>query len=214
MKLSKVRRVSSGAPPSSRPRWRSSGQRGRELSARRRRRRRPRRRPEDAAARFAERPRAGAGSRPSALRTPIADALHLRRFAAVDREHAVRVMGLDPALEEAGRHRQMRAAVDDRLELEPAEPAREHVLAELRPQPPLDARPDVERRCTVRCVRLLGRPHVRDCPRCRDTCHVLPQDPPRYDGASPCYATASPGRHEPIAVAAGQVWRPRSYEVY
>jgi hypothetical protein len=73
-------------------------------------------------------------------------ALHLRCLAAIDSQHAVDVVRLDPALQEASRHRQQGGAVDDRLEFEAAEPAREHVLAEFCPEAAFDARPHIDRR--------------------------------------------------------------------
>jgi hypothetical protein len=50
-------------------------------------------------------------------------------------------MGLDPALEEARRDRQMCATVDDGLKFEPAEPTREYVFSKFSPKASFDARP-------------------------------------------------------------------------
>ena len=56
-------------------------------------------------------------------------------------QHAVAVMALHPALEEARRHRQPDGLVLDRLEVHAREPARENVVADFRFQPSLDAGP-------------------------------------------------------------------------
>ena len=56
-------------------------------------------------------------------------------------ENAVAVMGLDPALEEARRHRELRAALLDRVELQPPEPRSEDILAEFGAQAPAAAPP-------------------------------------------------------------------------
>ncbi len=56
-------------------------------------------------------------------------------------EHPVDVVRLDPALEEPGRDGEAGDAAGDFLQFEPGEPAREHVLAEFRPQAALHPLP-------------------------------------------------------------------------
>jgi hypothetical protein len=55
-------------------------------------------------------------------------------------------VGFDPALQKAGRHGQIGAAVDDRIEFQAAEPAGEDVLAQLGPQATLNPRPHLRGR--------------------------------------------------------------------
>ena len=192
MKLSKVRRASSGAPPSSADSERSSGREaegtfmspgciGLGTGA-----------PEARADRLADAAHRS-GVPPEARAHADADPFHGSRLGLVDRQHAIRVMRLDPALQEPGRHREASAAVDHRLQFEPAEPACEHVLAKFDPQAPLDARPGLESRLHVQRVRaalvgggmdaVLLAAAIHECP----LCAVLP---PTRQG--PVYATVSP----------------------
>ena len=67
---------------------------------------------------------------------------HSRVFGLVDREDAIEIMCLDPALEETRRHRQTRTAVADLGEFKPREPARIDILAEFDAQPALHPGPD------------------------------------------------------------------------
>ena len=70
------------------------------------------------------------------------DTLAFRRHEIADAIHIVR---LDPALQEARGHRQMRDALDHLRQFEAAEPAGEHVFPELGPQATADALPGLRR---------------------------------------------------------------------
>ncbi|MGY2931520.1 hypothetical protein ACVWZ6_001122 [Bradyrhizobium sp. GM6.1] len=67
------------------------------------------------------------------------DAMHFRHLGLPARQHALGIMGLDPALQEAGWHRQTHALVLDAFQIHAREPARIDVLAYVRAQPTLHA---------------------------------------------------------------------------
>ncbi len=87
------------------------------------------------------------------------DAVEARQFGHAVDPQPFGVMRLEPALQEAGGHRQISHAVDDAAELDAREPAREHVLAEFGAQAPPHPVPGLGR-TRRRCPRLV-RHHTR-----------------------------------------------------
>jgi len=71
------------------------------------------------------------------------DAVHFRHFGLPGRQHALGVMGLDPALQKARWHRQMHAFILHGLEIHAREPAGIDVFPDARPQPALHPRPAI-----------------------------------------------------------------------
>ncbi len=69
------------------------------------------------------------------------DALGALDLLLADLEHRLAIVQLEPVLQEPGRHCQADGAVGDVGKLQPAEPARKHVLAHFGFQPRLDTRP-------------------------------------------------------------------------
>ena len=103
-------------------------------------------------------------------------------------EHAVEVVRLDPALEEAGRDRQTGRSAGHGLQLQAGEPAREHVLAELGPQPALHPGPG---RPVIRVAATVAAPVVVARHRSVDTHHWLSRRCPRRP-AGGAYARFTP----------------------
>ena len=69
------------------------------------------------------------------------DAPHGRLLGLPASQHALEVVRLDPALEEARRHRQPHHVVIDRFQVHAREPAREDVVADFGAEPLLNPRP-------------------------------------------------------------------------
>ena len=103
--------------------------------------------------------RSAEGSRQTPLRTRNDDPIEMGALGAIERQHAIGVMGFDPALQKPGWHGEVSAAIDDGFEFQAAEPAREDIFPELCPEPALDARPSLRRSlvCRTRDAALAGR---------------------------------------------------------
>ncbi len=67
------------------------------------------------------------------------DAMHFRHLGLPARQHALGIVGLDPALQEARRDRKPHALILHAFQIHACKPARVDVLANARAQPPLHA---------------------------------------------------------------------------
>ena len=83
------------------------------------------------------------GCRPQGGAHGEIDPMHARHLGLPARQHALGIVGLDPALEEPRRNRQANAFILYGFEIHACEPARIDVLSDARAQPPLHARPTI-----------------------------------------------------------------------
>src|SRR5579872_5609100 len=117
------------------------------------------------------------------------DPVHFRHFGLPAGKNPLGVMRLDPALEKARRDRKVDAFVLNALQIHAGKPTRVHVLADARPQPAFHARPTI----------LI---HVRHCVRhcvCHCVCHCLGTSLKVLKSEAAALAAWEPPRLKPVS---------------